>query len=164
MIVVQRLQSSVYLIVCRCMDQSMPVGQMFSPKIAPSPSGIVMHRHVSQAEPTCHFKRHLDRFSRFCMVPNAMLYNRTGVSPSGRFPSDRHKPGGTFEVGIYLQRRAHELPDRSGHGDESICQWLSYRQIRGCRLRPLKPRSDTDVGANLQTNRQPYCNSHGFVT
>jgi len=45
------------------------VAQMFSPRIAPSPLGIVTptKRTVPQAKPTHHPKQHLDRFSRFCM-------------------------------------------------------------------------------------------------
>jgi len=49
----------------------MLVRQMFSPKIAPFPSGIITptYHTVPRAKPTHHLKRHLDQFSRFYMGP-----------------------------------------------------------------------------------------------
>ena len=61
-------------VVCRCMDQSysqlrvLGLSGMFSSKIAPSHSGIVTPVFLGP-NPLINIKRHLDRFSHFCVGP-----------------------------------------------------------------------------------------------
>jgi len=72
------------------------------------------------------------------------LCHGTRVRPSGRLPSDRHKPCGSFVLELLLMRR-HELLARSKRGPELICWEPFCQQMHGGRMHPLEFHNGTDV-------------------
>jgi len=115
------------------------VGRYVFPQNGSSPSGIVTPRNtVPRAKPTHHLKRHLDRFSRFVWVPNAMLYNALSVG--------KKTPKIAVSLGISSPCRTRtELRPYKQHAQK-------FGKDRACHF--------GDILADRQTDRQSHTHTH----